>query len=131
MQRPPAREPPALLKTRQKLHPVFLVSPRHVGKVGVALPRFGVPAKHGIDRLGQLSAALLIDTARVDPDPLKPPRLRERAATFDLDEAGPDFRLARVEVLKRHFSVAPSVREDGVLGDFAVKELFESEGGRV
>ena len=40
----------------------------NVGEKGIADLRIAIPVEYGVDRLRQLGAARLVDTARVDPD---------------------------------------------------------------
>ena len=69
LQGPAAREPAAAAEVVLP-GPVALgvVVHVHVLEVGVAHGRLLVPRVHGVDGLGHLGAALLVDAARVDPD---------------------------------------------------------------
>ncbi len=68
VQSPTAREPNATSKITHNLIPT-LRKRANVCKVGSAFESLRVPLKHGIDRLRNLGAAPLVNTAGVDPDP--------------------------------------------------------------
>ena len=139
---PPAREPPAPAESRRRR--VRVVSVGDVLEEGVADVRTGVPGMHRVDRLGELRAARLVDAARVDPRPLVPRRLGERAEVADLgarERARVDSRgrvpeggrgggggVAGVEgldVLEGLLGGAPDVGEDGVDDSFGTGVVDE------
>ena len=97
----------------------------------------GVVSEHGVDRLGELGTARLVDTAGVDPHPLVTLSFRDLAASADLLR---DF-VARISapplatlddglyILEALFVLPPNMREDcvawgrHVLGGMEVVEL--------
>ena len=89
------------------------------GKASVALGGVLVPAKHRVDRFGQLGAARFIDAARVDPKVLQAIRGSLRAAERELSI--PRLALASVllDVLKGDLLVivTPGVRKDSIRGN--------------
>ena len=85
-----------------------------------------IPLKHGIDRLGQLGAARLIDAARVNPDILPALTRRQGTASFDLGKSGHFVTIAALHVLERYLFLSPCVREDSIWGNI-VEELRQAE----
>ena len=82
LQRPSPRVPSRLLEIRvltARIVPIPDVFKIHVADLGE-----GVPVEHRVDRLRQLGAAFLVDTARVDPDPSVAVGLRDFTAPADL-----------------------------------------------
>ena len=133
---PPSRKPAALLEILVSKD-VFKAG-GDISQVGVA--HFGsfVPAHHGIDGLGELSTAGLVDATRIDPKVPKPVSYCYPGCFLDFDEAG-FFRnflnrrkLPRgvggnpgCHILERDFPFAPCVRENGILGDVGTDEVRE------
>ena len=62
LERPTTREPSALGKS------LLEIVLGNVRKERVTDGSFAVPGEHGVDGFGELGAARLVDTARVDPD---------------------------------------------------------------
>lgn len=60
------------------------VVPGHIVHINAATLRHFIISIHGINRLGRLCTALLVDTAGIDPDPVVGIRERQRAKRFDL-----------------------------------------------
>ena len=82
LERPAALEPQA---AREVVVPILIVFlGRNVPEVRVAQVRAPVPLVHGVDRLGQLRAARLVDAARIDPDVLEAVSPRHLACPSDL-----------------------------------------------
>ena len=78
---------------------------------------------HGVDSLGQLRAARLVDTACVYPDPFVPLGFGVAAAFPDLGGSPQPrivvkriaFGMKGVKVLKRLFAISPYMRKNRVL----------------
>ena len=130
LQRPPAPEPAA--RGHGACPPrlcLYVGREGHVAEVGVADLCERVPVKHGVDRLGELRAARLVDAARVDPHPAVAVRRGDLAAPPDLvgwikevARAGLGALAAGTEgvnLLECVLLFVPDVREDSVpVGDF-------------
>src|SRR6266542_117533 len=86
--------------------------------------RLPVPAKHGIDSLGQFCTARLVDATRVDPSVGATLLIRLLACCYYLAVTS---LACNIEVLvltgsdeffKRHLLMSPSVRKDSVRRNF-------------
>lgn len=118
---PPATEPLARAKSR-------VVIRAEVGEKDDADLGFTVPFKHGVDGLGELGTARLVDTTSVDPDVFQPEAHCGFAGPHDLDEAL--LALSRAwdsHLLEGHFAILPGVRENVIWWDVWLKELDQSE----
>ncbi|KAF5864253.1 hypothetical protein ETB97_008250 [Aspergillus alliaceus] len=73
LQRPPALEPFAILDFFVEI--IFVLIGLHVLQIRIAYIRQLVPAEHGVDGLGQLSAAFFVDAASVNPGAYSYPSL--------------------------------------------------------
>jgi hypothetical protein len=87
-------------------------------------------SKHRIDSFRKLSATRLIDTASIDPSPLKPILLAFLAKVQNLDVAffGGEIRGVgdgKLKLLQRYFFGAPGVREDDIGRSLGVDKFSE------
>src|SRR5262249_8258215 len=130
LQGPPAREPAALLEGRG-------VGGLDVDQVGVTHLGIAVPLEHGVDGLGKLGAAALVDAARVDPDISIAVATRLGAAVAHLGEAFlPADRDAVApagfpHVFEEDLVVGPRVRENGVVWRLLADESLELQRGGI
>lgn len=144
LQSPPASEPAAQTQLRVWTLPVVQGGRVHVGQNGVALGGLLVPEIHGVDCLGQLGAAHLIDAARVDPEEVESAADGHGGGALDLGEAPlvgylllllveglRDLALHAPHLLQRDLVVAPCVRENGVARDVVVAHIDEFQFSRV
>lgn len=117
-----------------------------VGEIGIALGRLFIPKIHGVDGLGQLSAAGLVDAASVDPYVIESPTNSKLGSAGDLDVAllqdgGPSLLIQGLgrcqrglrkatkapQLLNADFFIAPGVRQDGVGRDAIVGDVDEPQ----
>lgn len=68
--------------------------------IGIAFSGCVIPTVHEIDRLGELSATLLVNTTGVDPNPFVASSFGEVAALLDLDIALTILLLAFSKILQ-------------------------------
>lgn len=80
LQSPPSREPAAVSEFRTE-------AMLRIDQVGIADGRPAIPRVHGVDGLGQLRAARLVDAAGIDPDVGVALGLGERTCALDFGEA--------------------------------------------
>ncbi|KAJ6439428.1 LOW QUALITY PROTEIN: hypothetical protein O9K51_07313 [Purpureocillium lavendulum] len=106
---------------------------RHVGEIGKAARGAAVPPEHGVDGLGQLRAARLVDAHRVDPSVREAAaRQHEAAEGLDLGPAGLAGMRPGDNVLQRGLGALlghPRVREDGVRRRPGGERLEGQRGG--
>ncbi len=138
LQRPAPREPSAAQEDvvgdpftgfmNPTDHPVW-----HVDEVNVTNFSVPIPRKHGIDGLGQLGTARLVDAVRVDPKVFEFVLQRLRAGPADLSKPCLCNRALQnaLPVLERHFLISPGVGKDGVWRDALPDEFSEFERCRV
>lgn len=79
---------------------ILLLKPEEIGEICVALLSLSVPSIHGIDGVGELSTAFLIDTTGINPDSLVSSLKRQGTTLVDLLENGMMLSLAVLEFLK-------------------------------
>jgi hypothetical protein len=96
-----------------------------VGKIGVANLSPCIPIEHGVDGLGELGTARLVDATSINPAPGQsiPPGLL--ASKVYLSKTQFTFIEATLEVLERHFLVEPCMREDGIRRDLVAEEFYQ------
>lgn len=104
---------------------ILFLKPEDIGEIRVALLSLSVPSIHGIDGLGELSTAFLIDTTGINPDPLVSSLKRQGTTLVDLLENGMMLSLAVLEFLKAHLFALPTVRQDGIFWYVAIEKFFE------
>ena len=93
------------------LNPFHPLVAADIAENGIALDRLLVELEHGVDGLGELRTARLVDAACVDPNPLQAVPQSLETAFLDLDESG--FALYSVpvqHVLKGNLLISPRVR---------------------
>lgn len=87
-----------------------------------------VPSIHRVDGFRQFRRAFLVDTDRVNPKPLD---ITMKGPPGSSSNLFPSMTLATTllieEVLVRKFIVAPSMRDNRVIGDAPSNEVFESQ----
>lgn len=93
-------------------------------------------SKHRIDSFRKLSATRLIDTASIDPSPLKSILLAFLTKVQNLDVAffGREIRGigdVKLKFLQRYFFGTPGVREDDIGRSLGVDEFSELQGIQV
>ena len=136
LQGPPSAEPPTAREVGLELLPGLnrcgvMLSALEVRKVRKTHGCPSAPLKHGVNGLGQLSAATLVDAASVDLGVFEVPQLPGKATCL-LDFAPTGLLLHGVEILDATecpFLLLPCVGEDGVVA--RLKDELEGKCGCV
>jgi len=100
---------------------------------GVAHSGLAIPGKHGVDGLGELGAAGLVDAARVDPDIIVAVVEGNLSTLEHLEEARSparsEFGWAMSGMVIQDLLGAPRVRQSGVRRLFFCGKVFELKRG--
>lgn len=113
-----------------KIHGVLAVA-EDIIEISIALLCSLIPPKHEIDSLRNLRTTSLINAAGIDPDPTLFTLERELAAFLNLDPAWSQEIPFLCHGLGSHFSMFPSVQQNGVTWNTSIEELMEFQSGRI
>jgi hypothetical protein len=95
--------------------------------------RILVPLEHGVYRLGELSAACLVDTASINLNIVVsiPHRLCARSLDLRVSSHLAHIAFAISKILEDDLFITPRMRKNGIVRDSIAEELVEGEDRRV